>query len=453
MNELGLGDVRTAARGAWLFEQIVATGSLVLRELGQDRAGEVSIQRYLSSPYATAELILSALGERTGLACVGRRVVAAQDTTEVNFSGRSARRSGLGPGGDGKSPGFFVHPVVAVDAEDEAVLGVVGAQIWTRGEDLVEHRHSRLVKDKESGRWIEGAKTAAERLEGATQVVVVSDQESDIYAHFARRSPGIELLVRARHDRTLWPEGSPKPQGTMRAAARKWTVHTRGDVKIAPRGPGGKGRAAEVEIRSGALRIVRPSTGEASDPPWLELGLVEVVEPDPPAGIEPLCWRLLTTLPIKTPRDAAEVVRLYRLRWRIEEVFRALKSDGLKLEETQVQSAERLFRLAALGLGAAARILQLVDARDGSRRPLGDVLDPTLTPAVAILVRAREGATPRQKNPHPQGSLAWLAWAVARYGGWNCYGKPPGPKTMAKGWGRFAATLAGVLLANPEALP
>jgi len=63
--------------------------------------------------------------------------------------------------------------------------------------------------------------------------------------------------------------------------------------------------------------------------------------------------RLLTTLPVATRADAEEVIRLYRLRWRIEHVYRALKSDGLALEETQVEEAGRPFKLAALGLVAA----------------------------------------------------------------------------------------------------
>lgn len=447
MDGFGPGDVRTAARGAWLFEQIVASGSLVLRELGGDRAGEMSIQRYLGSPRVRAEAILAAFGERTGQACAGRRVVAAQDTTEVNFAGGSQGRRGLGPAGDGKSAGFFLHPVLAVDAESEAVLGVVGARLWTRACGPVGPRRDRAVADKESGRWIEGAEIAAARLGRAAQVVVVGDQEADLYAHFARRPPGVELLVRARHERALWPEGS------LVEALGQWQAQAAGEVRVAPKGPGDKGRQARVEIRAGRLRIARPARAEGSDPPWLDLGLVEVIEPDPPAGVAALHWRLLTSLPTAEPEAAREVVRLYRLRWRIEEVFRVLKSDGLKLEDTQVRSAERLFRLTALALGAAARILQLVDARDGSPRPMADVLDPALVGPVALLVRAREGATARQKNPHPAGSLAWLAWVVARYGGWNCYGKPPGPKTMAKGWERFAATLAGTLIATHKALP
>jgi hypothetical protein len=80
------------------------------------------------------------------------------------------------------------------------------------------------------------------------------------------------------------------------------------------------------------------------------------------------------------------------------------------------------------------------------------VLDGNLLDAVIVIGKTREGKTARQKNSHPLGSLAWLAWIVARHGGWNCYYKPPGPKTMAIGWERFAATLAGFILAQAEAL-
>jgi Transposase DDE domain len=438
----GAGDVRTSARGAWLLDQIVSLGTLVLKDLGGGRAGEMAAHRYLSSPYVTTQGVLEALGARTGEACAGRRVVAAQDTTEVSFSGKSAGDRGLGPGGNGKSAGFFIHAVVAVDAEDEAVLGVVGARIWTRGADPAPPRADRAIVGKESRRWTEGAQIAAEQLQGAAQVVVVADQEADIYSHFANRPAGVDLLVRARHDRAL-VEG-----GALFAQAASWPVHTQALVLVAPRGPGDKGRVAQVTIRSRRVLIARPASADPGDPASLELGLVEVCEPNPPEGIKPLLWRLATTLPVEGPAQAAEAVRLYRLRWRIEEVFRALKSDGLRLEETQVRDPVRVFRLSALALGAAARIIQLVDARDGGSRPMSDVLDARFEPAVAALSKSREAATQKQQNPHPRGSLAWLSWVVARYGGWNCYGKPPGPKTMAKGWERFSATLTGFIIAN-----
>jgi hypothetical protein len=135
------------------------------------------------------------------------------------------------------------------------------------------------------------------------------------------------------------------------------------------------------------------------------------------------------------------------LLWYIEEVFRALKSDGMRLEETQMHQAERLFKLAVVGLAAACRTIQLVDARNGSARPATDVIDAALLSVAEAIGPTLEGNTERQKNPHPPHSLAWLAWIIARLGGWNCYYKPPGPKTMRAGWGQFETMAAGFAVA------
>ena len=78
----------------------------------------MAAHRFLSSPHTAPGVILAALGERTARACAGRRVVVAQDTTEINFAGRGAGRRGLGPAGDGRSPGFFIHALAAVDAQE-----------------------------------------------------------------------------------------------------------------------------------------------------------------------------------------------------------------------------------------------------------------------------------------------------------------------------------------------
>jgi hypothetical protein len=158
----------------------------------------------------------------------------------------------------------------------------------------------------------------------------------------------------------------------------------------------------------------------------------------------------LSTLPADTAAEAEEIVQLYRLRWRIEQVFRALKSEGLKLHEVQMQNGTKLMKLAALGLIAAVRILQLVDARDGSARPAQDVVDDSVIEAALAIGPTLEGKTTRQQNPHPPRSLGWLAWIVARLGGWNCYYKPPGPKTMGIGWHVLSQRAAGFLLARAQ---
>ena len=119
----------------------------------------------------------------------------------------------------------------------------------------------------------------------------------------------------------------------------------------------------------------------------------------------------------------------------------------MRLEETQMHHAGRLFKLAVVGMAAATSAMQLVNARDGGPRPATDVIDAALLPAADAIGATLERKTARQQNPHPRHSLAWLAWIVARLGGWNCYYKPPGPKTMHAGWAQFAAMAAGFLIA------
>jgi DDE family transposase len=207
---------------------------------------------------------------------------------------------------------------------------------------------------------------------------------------------------------------------------------------------GRAGRIATVVLRAGPVSLKRPRHGFATtDPETVPMTLVEAREITPPANEDPLHWRLLTSIAVGDAAGACDIVRLYRLRWRIEDVFRALKSDGMRLEETQVHEAGRLFKLAVVGLAAACRTVQLVDARDGSPRPATDVIDPGLLAVAEAIGPTLEGKTERQKNHHPLHSLAWLSWMIARLGGWNCYYKPPGPKTMRAGWAQFATMATG----------
>lgn len=436
------GDARRGARGAWVYERVMATGSLVVREVGGDRSGEIAVHRFLSSPAVTVEEMLATVGSGTAERCAGRRVLAVQDTTEVNFAGRDRARRGLGPGGDGSTPGFFIHPVVAVDVTDTAVVGLVDAHIWTRpGERPSAARRARTLAEKESRRWLWAAERAAAVLAAAAQVIVVGDRESDIYPLFARRPAGVELLVRAGQDRAL------AGGGRLFEAAAGWPVLGERTVQLLGRQAGETGRTAQLELRAGRVTVARPRHGRREGlPASVTLTLVEARERAAPAGVVPVLWRLVTTLPCASLAAAEDIVDCYRLRWRVEQVFRALKSDGLDLEAVQMREADRLFKWAALGLVAAVRTLQLVDARDGGPRPASDVADAAQIDAAAAIGPTLEGRTPRQQNPHPTASLAWLAWIVARLGGWNCYYKKPGPKTIHKGWDRFTAMADGYLL-------
>jgi Transposase DDE domain len=440
----GLGDSRLDDRAALMFEQMVATHSVVLKKLGGKRAGELGAGRLLASDKVDTEGLLAPFFARTADAVRGCRIIAVQDTTEINFAGRDKRRRGLGAAGDGVSKGFFIHPVIAVDADDGAIIGVAAAEFWTRTDAPVVGRHRRAFADKESARWLRGAQMAAERLAAAASVVVVGDRESDIYEVFEGRPAAVDFVIRAKHDRRL-SSGVKLFDATAASPELGGAI-----VKVASKGIGDKGRQARVLIKVAAVEFGRPNQPVLRAAPLPAVNVVEVVEVDAPTGVEPLLWRLVTTLPVGTLGDACEIVRLYRLRWRIEETFRTLKKDGLRLEETQVAEASAIMKLAALALAAAVRIVQVVDARDGSRRPATDCVAAHDIEAVVAISQSLEGATVRQQNPWPRGSLPWLSWVVARLGSWNCYGKKPGPKTMADGWHRLSHMLDGYHLAAPN---
>ncbi|MEI9904577.1 MAG: hypothetical protein WDN06_11840 [Asticcacaulis sp.] len=118
------------------------------------------------------------------------------------------------------------------------------------------------------------------------------------------------------------------------------------------------------------------------------------------------------------------------MRWAIEQFFRTLKQQGLQIEDSQVETAERLIKLTAIAAHAAALIMQLVQAREGRSEQDADIaFTPAEIETITALQPRLEGKTELQKNPHHKGSLAWAAWTIAKLGGWDGYpnSKPPGP--------------------------
>ena len=126
---------------------------------------------------------------RTAGRCEGRDVLAIQDTTVVRSEG----------GG-----GLYLHPVVVVDVDSGALLGLAHAGFLQRGEGEAATRRQRPVADKQSQRWLDGAAAAAQVCAAARQVTVVADREADIFAAFARRPAGVSLLIRAAQT-GRWP--------------------------------------------------------------------------------------------------------------------------------------------------------------------------------------------------------------------------------------------------------
>jgi hypothetical protein len=387
------------------------------------------IRRWLRNPAVTEAEMFAHAASRTAGRCAGRAVLAIQDTTVVTSQG----------GG-----GLYLHPTIALDAEDGAILGLAHAQFLQREGGRKASRRQRPIKDKESQRWLDGADAAARVCAGAREITVVADRESDIYAAFAQRPPTVHLLVRAAQDRAL-EEGE-------RLFAQMDGLAEAGRAKLSlPARTGRPGREATLAIRYARVDLARPRNGaDKAWPKTTPVCVVDVREVDPPTG-ETIHWRLLTTRPVDGLEQAIEVADFYRRRWAIEQLFRAMKSDGFDIEAVRMMGDAPRRNLVAATLIAAVTIQQLVHARDGGERlrPLVDAFEAEDQPLIEAYCARLEGKRQRQKNPHPRASLAYASWVLGRLGGWTGYYGKPGPVVILRGWikfhdGKYALqTLAG----------
>lgn len=387
----------------------------------------------------SAAKIFAASAASTGSKASGRHVLAIQDTTALSFPQRRSSPNGLGPGGDGKVPGLFLHPVLCIDAETDQCLGIAAGRVWTRAQGKVADRKGRLIADKESVRWLEEGEAAKQALCEAAHVTLIGDRESDIFEHWAGLpDEDFDLLTRARHNRKL-ADGE-----WLFDAPGKWCEADRTKIAIKAT-KGRKGRIATLVLRVGCVEICKPNHGVGDDlPDSVKLRMVDVCEVDAPDGIEPVHWRLLTTHEVKTAAEGWRIVRYYQQRWRIEEYFRILKRSGMDLEGALVESLDVLVNLVAMACIAGVPVMQLLEGREASAEHRAEEVIETQSLDFAIaLCRKMEGKTEKQKNPHEERSLAWLAWIVGRLGGWDGYYGKAGPKTMAHGWETFQAMHKG----------
>ena len=439
------GDRRLACVGNELLARMQQQRTLCLHRLAKDRNQALRFGRFLANPAVSTHEMLATAGRLSGERAAGRHVLAIEDTTELHFPTHGASKRGFGKAGNGEDPGLFLHPVLAVDAANAGIIGLVDCVVMNRTAGKVTDRRQRDADEKESRRWLHGAEIAGERLHAAASITVVADRESDIYDLFARRPAHVHLLCRSAQDRAL------VGGGLLAAQCDAWIEADRARIDVPPRA-GQPARQATVAVRFGAVTLQRPTSQAKDLPQSVALWVVDVREIDPPAGQAAVHWRLLTTHAVGTPAEARQIIAWYRMRWVIEQVFRSLKSHGLRIEASQMEEARGFTKLAVVALIAAVRAMQLVLARDGgTAQPITDAVDAADMDALRRLNASLEGRTDKLKNPHDSASLAWLAWIVARLGGWSGYTsrgyKPPGPKTMHHGLLQLDPILAGWHLA------
>jgi hypothetical protein len=376
-------------------------------------------------------------------------VLAISDTTDLDFTTRAKVR-GLGRQGDGGGRGLQQHTTLAVDPCG-GVIGVLRQHWFTKPQPPKgETRRQRQARWGESDVWGDAARQIG-AIAPSCRVIHVADRGADVFAFLSECvRQGAGFLVRAIHDRQVLGEGS-----RLWEHAASTPVLGRMDVEVSAHRTGPARdrrvrRTARVALRAARVSIpppVKDPRVQGAAP--LGLHVVHVREEDPPAGdgVVPVEWMLLSSEPAHGLEDARRLAGWYSRRWVIEE-FHRVEKEGCRLEDSQLDDAEDIKRLAAITAVLAVRLLQLRDAAD-PESPRAD--DPEslreIVPGPCVRVVAALTRTPaHQLTPRLFFS------AVARRGGW--LGRKgdgrPGWKAIWTGWREIVLMALGAQLMRPD---
>lgn len=285
-------------------------------------------------------------------------VLAIQDTTTIDFSGH-LETEGLGIFGRSKTDyGFLCHTTLAV-TPDGKPLGILDRNVWTRNPD--EHgkryyRNKRPTSEKESQKWLNALEQSLKDIPSYINVVTVCDREADFYDLFENAVlKEKNLLIRVGQTKRILKNG-----GLLLDVIKAKPCMGQFLTNV-PRDPHDKHPSRDIylSVKYCPIEVPAPRLQKStSSLPKLDLYLVLAEESNPPEGVEPIQWLLLTTMPVENLDQAVEKIKWYKQRWKIERYHLVLKS-GCKVEELQLESMESLQNALALYSVIAWKLLWL----------------------------------------------------------------------------------------------
>jgi len=293
----------------------------------------------------------------------GGRYLVIGDTTEIDF-GSQRDVPDLGPTGNGSGWGFLLHNALLVAADSQEVIGVAGQTIHYRPQNAIkkrEHSAAKLRRKRESDVWgivIDQVGPPPDEVEW----IHVLDRGGDgfeVYCHLLEQRSG--WVVRAAKLNRYVLAGIDEKR--MQLCQYLSQLDLLGSYELSLRArPQQPARTAKLEVRVGSIKMPVPRHRSPwvrqLDPKPIAMNVVYVVEVDPPPGVEPISWVLLTSLPVDTFEQAWTVIGYYEARWLVEEYHKALKS-GCRAERRQLKTAARLEAMMGLMSVSAVRLLQL----------------------------------------------------------------------------------------------
>jgi hypothetical protein len=357
----------------------------------------------------------------------GDELLVVSDTTYLTFP-RHPGKEGLGDIGssDIDVEGVKLHSSVGIRPDTQQMTGVIDQQVLVEDQQadidyITNGKDDPIQVDSQYDKWLRGDRATLDWVPEDVRPIFVHDRGGDAFSLFeelGRECDDTGFVVRAKKDRRIWTEEGDA--GKLNDWSSDLAERGRDSIEI-QQGGDRKARTAEVSIAAGTCELRAPKNNPEQEGS-IEVNVVtvdEVSEAD-----DPIQWVLFTTESVSTFDDILTVIEYYRLRWRIEDWHKALKT-GCEIEERQLQTWERMEVLMSVYSVIAWKVLELRELARGE-----DSVAPE------TLLSDAERAVLETKFPELSGQNG-KAYAVhvAKLGGYLDRGSdpPPGWQTMWKG--------------------
>ncbi len=447
-------------KGAAIMKRLEETFDKSVHKITLTRAECVAAYRFLNNFKVSESILVNKMMVKSKEATKDKHVICLGDTSEWNLMNHKNRlkldSDKIGVLSDNSTYGFMSHNILGIDRETSDILGWLNIELFNRPIDNVPYTRDNAsvsIEEKESFKWLKTSQKAKEiSLKECTHALFITDRESDIYEYLSTiPDEKTDILLRAKHDRNVINEQGKRVKVFDDIRQQEKLGECTFEIKDNKKR---KTRKARLEIKSAKYKIQRPKKKWLRDkyPEEIEMAMVYAKEINAPQGEEPIAWYLWTTEQVDGLEDCIEKVNLYKLRWKVEEAHRLLKKEGFNLEDSELENPESIRKWLLMGMDTSLKVQQLKEARDGTTTvEVKEVFEEDEMKCLKHLNEVYEGATEKQKNPHPENSLAWASWIIARIGGWKGYTSQHKPGTITYKWGyeKFQTLMIGFRLNNP----
>lgn len=375
---------------------------------------------------------------RAGIAEQDADVLILHDATELDFTSKGTVSRRLSQIGMGARRGYICHNSLAVRADTGAVLGLTSQILHQRAfvpkKETPKQRRER--DNRESRLWVQGAQASGPAPAGV-RCVDVSDSLSDTFEYMAfELDQGRHFVLRQKEDRRL--QAPLAGRHYLKAATQALPAQGERPLRVLA-SPGRSARNTTVKIAFAAVQLAAPCErhGDYVARP-LDVWVIRVWEPNPPAGEDPLEWILLTNVPVACDAHAQERVSWYERRSIIEEYHKGQKT-GCGIESMQFDTRERLEPAIAVLSVVTTTLLQLRDAArasDADERLATEVIGSDYVEVLANHYGNRLGSKP---------TIRKFYMHIARLGGHQNRKVDgfPGWITLWRGWERLQSMVDG----------